>query len=63
MHVSDRKRHAEPLDPIETARQVHTLAQRLLHHVSANGARQPQAQTEQAPEATKQDQPVTYWYP
>lgn len=61
--MSERDTRVEQFDPIETARQVHTLAQRLLQHVSAGERTDPEAKAEQAPEATMQDQPVTYWYP
>jgi len=62
--VSERKPPSGEADPIETARQVHTLAQRLLQHVSGEG----QGKGDEQPTTTTADSindetPVTYWYP
>lgn len=61
--MSKREPRSDEPDPIETARQVHTLAHRLLRHISAAGPANPTAQTDTVAETPTDDPSTTYWYP
>jgi hypothetical protein len=61
--VSERKPPLSEADPIETAHQVHTLAQRLLQHVSGKVQGEAGDQPSTPADSTEDETPVTYWYP
>ena len=61
--MSERKPPSGESDPIETARQVHTLAQRLLEHVTGEEQGQGGERLPTTTDSTDDDTPVTYWYP